>query len=308
MKIIRVIAGLIILVVLAACSDDMQTAAHNKDDPERIVVMSPAVAEMLAVLGLQDRVVGIGQFGPWPKAFANLPVVGSYNSPNLERILALGTDIFLNVKSQAAVAAQQRLERTGIEVMELDTSTYEGVFSAIREIGDRFDRREAASRLVQQIHTDVDNVSRMARDLPKQRVLFVVDRDPVFVAGSGSHIGYLIRITGGINIANDMQAAYQQISMETILERQPEVIIDTSMNNAGALRGRQPGPWGKWSFLPAVRNNRVYWIDPSRVVIPGVHLAQVAYLMGKLIHPEVFGEPGPEDYSKLDVNSDAPPG
>ena len=143
-KVIRVIAGSIILLVLASCSDDgMQPTFRNKDEPERIVVMSPAVAEMLAVLGLQKQVVGIGQFGPWPKAIANRPVVGSYDSPNLERILALGTDVFLNVKSQAAVAAHHRLEYTGIEVMELDTSTYTGVFNAIRKIGDRFDRKEA---------------------------------------------------------------------------------------------------------------------------------------------------------------------
>ena len=192
--------------------------------------------------------------------------------------------------------------------MELDTSTYRGVFNALEEIGERFGRRDAARRLARQIRTDIDKVKLLARNLPKQRVLFVVGRDPVYVAGPGSHIDHLIRIAGGENIANDIQASYRQISMEIILERLPEVIIDTSINSEGPLRGRQPGSWGKWAFLPAVRNNQVYWIDPSRLVIPGIHLAHMAYLMGEMIHPEVFGEPDPEDYLKTDIINDEPSG
>lgn len=308
MKVIKIIFSLILLIIVAACSDKLPSANNINKDPERIVVMSPAVAEMLAALDLLDRVAGIGQFGPWPETIADRPVVGGYDNPNVERILALGTDIFLNVKSQAAVPAHQRLENTGIEVMELDTSTYSGIFNTLEVIGERFDRKEAARQLARQIRADVDKVKRLARNLPKQRVLFVVGRDPIYVAGPGSHIDHLIRIAGGESIANDIQAPYQQISMEIILERQPEVIIDTSINNEGALRGRQPGSWGKWSFLPAVRTNHVYWIDPSRLVIPGIHLAHMAYLMGKMIHPEVFGEPDPKDYLKLNRNNDVPSG
>lgn len=308
MKVSQIIYSLILLIIVAACSDELPSANNISKVPERIVVISPAVAEMLAALGLQNRVVGIGQFGPWPETIAERPVVGGYDSPNLEQILTLGTDIFLNVKSQAAVAAHQRLENTGIEVMELDTSTYEGVFETLEKIGERFDRKEAAGQLAKQIRIDIDKVKHLTRGLPKQRVLFVVGRDPLYVAGPGSHIDQLIRIAGGENIANDIQASYQQISMEVILERRPEVIIDTSVNSKGTLRGQHPGSWGKWSLLPAVRNNHVYWIDPSQVVIPGIHLAHMAYLMGKMIHPEVFGEPVPGDYLKLNTNTDGPPG
>ena len=299
MKIIRTIFSLILMMVLISCSGDApQTPFRNHDKPERIVVTSPAVAEMLAALGLLDNVVGIGQYGPWPEAIAGLPAVGNYDTPNMEQILELDTDIFLNVKSLAAAAAHQQLRNTGIEVMELDTSTYEGIFSSIRKIGKRFNREEAAGQLIKKIRADVNKINHLAQNLPKRRVLFVVGRDPVYVAGPGSFIDHLIQIAGGENIANDVQTPYQQISMETVLESQPEVIIDTSVNSKGALRGRRPGYWGKWSFIPAVRNNRVYWIDPSRLVIPGIHIAHTAYLMGKLIHPEVFGKPGPEDYIK----------
>jgi ABC-type Fe3+-hydroxamate transport system substrate-binding protein len=130
-------------------------------------------------------------------------------------------------------------------------------------------------------------------------VLFVVGRDPVFVAGPGSHPDRLIALAGGKNVAHDLLSPYQQMSLEAALEREPEVIIDTSDNSADALRGRAAGSWRRWPFLPAVRNNQVYWLDPSRLVIPGIRLPAMARLMSQLIHPEVFGEPAPEHYQRL---------
>lgn len=253
----------------------------------------------MGALGLLDRVVGIGQFGPWPETIADLQVVGGYDSPNLEQILTLEADLVLNVESQAARLAHGRLQAVGIEVMALDSSTYNGVFRSLKAVGDRFDRRKAAERIAARIRRDMAEVERLAKRLDKKRVLFVVGRDPVFVAGPGSHVDQLIRLAGGENIAGDLVSPYHQISLEAILERRPEVIIDTSDNNPGALRGRRNGAWGRWPFLPAVRDNRVYWIDPSQLVIPGIRLAHMARLVGKLIHPDVFGEPGPEDFQKI---------
>ncbi len=267
-------------------------------------MLSPAIGEMLGALGLLDRVVGIGQFGPWPGTIARLPVVGGYNDPNIEQVLTLDADLVLNADSQAAMSAHRRLRAMGIEVMALDSATYEGVFRSLKILGEKFDRRTAAERITARIRGQIAEVGRLAKHLDKKRVVFVVGRDPIYVAGPGSHVDRLIRLAGGENVAGDMIAPYRQISLEAILERRPEVIIDSSDNGRDALRGRHHGAWGQWLFLPAVRDNRVYWIDPSQLVIPGIRLAHMARLMGKLIHPKVFGEPDAQDFEKLTIADD----
>ena len=40
-----------------------------------------------------------------------------------------------------------------------------------------------------------------------------------------------------------------------------------------------------------MRDDRVYWVDPSLLVIPGIRLPEMTLLMGKLVRPEVFGAP-----------------
>jgi ABC-type Fe3+-hydroxamate transport system substrate-binding protein len=100
----------------------------------------------------------------------------------------------------------------------------------------------------------------------------------------------MVRLVGCQNVAHDALAPYQQVSLEAILERSPDVIIDTSDNRPGAARGRLAGDWGRWEFVPAVREHRVYQVEPGRLVIPGLRLPEMTLLMGKLTQPEIFGE------------------
>jgi len=75
----------------------------------------------------------------------------------------------------------------------------------------------------------------------------------------------------------------------------PDVIVDTSDNRPGAARGRLNGDWGRWEFVPAVRDDRVYQVDPGKLVIPGLRLPEMTRLMGKLTQPEIFGEAEPTE-------------
>jgi iron complex transport system substrate-binding protein len=251
---------------------------------------------MLEALDLLDRVVGIGEFGPWPEELGELPVAGGYSSPNVETVLELEADLLLTADSQAAAHAHRKLEQLGVRVLALDTRTYEGVFSSLLAVGEMFDVADQALAAEDRIRGELARIRTRAEPLERRRVLFVVGQDPLFVAGPGSHIDEMIRIAGGANVAADAISPYQQVSLEAILERMPDVIIDASDNRATALRGREAGAWGRWPFLPAVEQKRVYWVDPSRLVIPGVRIPEMSRRMGRLIHPEQFGEPQPADF------------
>jgi iron complex transport system substrate-binding protein len=268
--------------------------------------MAPAAAEVLETLGMTDRAVGRGDFVAWPPAMQRLPKVGAYHAPSVETVLSLGTTLILTTSSQAAQGAHVRLRELGVEVLALQTNSYEGMLDSIVSIGKELGRETEARRVAEGIRREMDEIRGLARNAPGRRVVFVVDRDPVYVAGPGSHVDEMIRAVGGENIAADAASDWQLLSMEIIFERAPEVIIDTSDNGKGALRGRVVGPWARWRFLPAVEKNRVYWVDPVRLVIPGPRLPQMTRLVGQLVHPEIFGEPSPEDFEALEGVSRAP--
>lgn len=294
-------AAAICAVALAACGAKPEPRAAPE---RRIVVMAPWAAETIAALGATGEVVGVGDFVTWPPALAALPKVGAYDQPNLETLLALDANLFVSTRSRAAAPQHARLRGFGIEVVELDTDTYRGTLDAIATLGERLERAEAARALVDGIERRVGAVRARAAAAPRRSVLVAVGQEPLFVAGPGSHLDELITVAGGENVARGAAAPWAMLSVEAAIAARPEIIVDSSDNRPGAARGRSPGIWVRWPFLPAVAENRVYALDPSRISIPGPRLAEMAELMGKLIHPEIFGEASNEEMGPLTAGRD----
>jgi ABC-type Fe3+-hydroxamate transport system substrate-binding protein len=297
------LGALAVLAVLGCLPERQATPAAeraHRANEERLAVMAPAAAEMLGALGLAPRVVAVGDFVGWPPDLAALPRIGAYDRPSLERPVELDVDLYVTARSTAGSAARLDLERLGIEVLELETGTYEGTLAALAALGERLGRAPEARALAEAIRARVEAVRSRARTAPPRRVLVVVGRDPLYVAGPGSHLDELLDAAGGRNVAADALSPYQLLSLEAALARRPEVIVDSSDNRPGALRGRALGPWAEWPFLPAVAERRVYWVDPARLSIPGPRLGEMAELLARIVHPERFGEPRPGELGALE--------
>jgi len=263
----------------------------------RIAVMAPSAAETLVELGVADRIVAVGDFVDWPPALSRLPKIGAYDAPNPERLVELGVALLFTTASEAGRGEHARLEQLGIQVVALDTSTFAGTLAAIAEAGRQVGREAAASALLARIEARVDAVRRRAAAAPRRRVLVAVGHDPLFVAGPGSHLDELVTLAGGVNIAQDARSPYQMVALEAMLERAPEVIVDSADNRQGNPRGMTAGFWARWPFLPAVVQGGVAHVDPWQLLVPGPRLAEMAELMGRLIHPELFGAPRALDFT-----------
>jgi iron complex transport system substrate-binding protein len=257
--------------------------------------MAPSAAEILADLGASPAVVGVGDFVTWPPELRDRPRLGAYDAPSVEAVLALHADLYVTARSRAGGAAHHRLRALGVEVLELETGTYDGVLEAIVTLGERVGRGDLARRRAAAIRAAVDDVRRRAAVAPPRRVLVVVGREPLFAAGPGSPHDELLRAAGGRNVAADAGSPFPLLSLEAALRGRPEVIVDAADNRPGAARGRAAGDWARWPFLPAVAADRVYQVDPWRISIPGPRLAAMARLFARMIHPEIFGAVEPAE-------------
>lgn len=259
-------------------------------------MLAPAAAESLALLGAADRVVAVGDWVTWPPEIAAKPKLGAFDDPSRERLVELGVDKLITSESVAGRAGRDDLERLGIEVVEIETSTFEGALAGIVTVGALVDQDEAARRLVAAVRARAAAVAAAVANAPRVRTLVVVGRDPLYVAGPGSHLDELVRLAGGDNVAADAAAPYALVSLEAMLARRPEVILDTSENRPGAPRGAIAGDWGRWPFLPAVEKGRVHFVDPDRLVVPGPRLGEMTERMGRFLHPELFGAARDDDH------------
>jgi iron complex transport system substrate-binding protein len=283
----------LLAVLLAGCRPAVIT--RPAAEPRRIVSTAPSVTEILFALGLGDRVVGVSTFCRYPKEAAKLPKVGTFVNPNLEPILALKPDLVIVIASPIRLA--EKLAALNVRVLEADQDSLAGIESSIRRIGAAAGVPERAATLNASIRAQFDDVRRLVTGRPRRRLAFLVGRSPgelqgMVAVGRASYLTELIALAGGVNVFADAPAAYPKISLEEILARDPEVIVDMGemAETAGVTEAQKRAVvalWGRYPALAAVRAGRVHAVADDIFVVPGPRVAEAARAFARLLHPEV---------------------
>jgi len=257
--------------------------------PRRLVTMAASLTEMVFALGLGSRVCGVEQFSDYPPAARELPKVGSYKLPDVERIVALRPDLCLAIKDGNPPHVLERLRGLGIPVYVVDPRNLPGVIATLEEMGHLLGAAHQARELAAALNHRYQRIKDLvARATHRPRVFFQIGVSPIVSAGSHTFLDELITTAGGLNLAAG-KVLYPRFSQEQILALQPEVIIITSMDRGGAFE-QVKAVWEHWESLPAVRNRRIFLVDSDLVDRPAPRLLDGLELLFRLIHPELAGE------------------
>jgi iron complex transport system substrate-binding protein len=276
----------------------------------RIVSLAPSATEILFALGAGDRLVGVCSFCDHPAGVAAVPRVGTFTSPSIEAIVAARPDLVIAARGPATVGAVAAVGRLGVPVLLVEDTTLDAVWTAITEIGRRTGREDAAGTLASELRGRLDRVRARLADAAPRRVLVVVGQTPLIVAGVGTFVDDLIHVAGGVNVAADTGQPWPRLSIETVLARAPEVIIDSALDHE---EGADRGLWDRFPTLPAVRDNRVHAYRSFAALRGGPRLADAAEEFARLIHPEIGGLPdrpghdvGPAEASSRRIDTTDP--
>lgn len=262
--------------------------------PKRIVSTTPSITEMLFALGLGDRVVGVTTYCRYPEEAKRLPKVGTYIQPNLEVILSLKPDLV--IIQENPVRLREKMERLRLRVMELEHKSVEDIYESIDRIGKQAHVEASAQALNERIRADLEEVRNRASKLPRRRMMFIVGRTPqalegLIAVGRASYLNVLMDIAGGDNVLRDATSAYPKISLETVLSRDPEVIVDMGemAETVGVTEEDKRSVvelWGRYPAISAVAERRVYAVASDIFVVPGPRMVNAAREFARMVHPE----------------------
>jgi iron complex transport system substrate-binding protein len=268
--------------------DQLGRQVNVPASPQRLVTLAASLTEIVFALGAGSRVVGVEQFSDYPPAARELPKVGSYISPDLERVVALRPDFCLAIKDGNPRHVVDRLQSLGIPVYVVDPHNVPGVIATIKEVGNLLGVDAKAGELAEDLNRRYKRIKDLgARVARHPRVFFQIGISPIVSAGSHTFLDELITTAGGLNLAAG-KVPYPRFSQEQILALKPEVIIITSMDRGGAFEQVKAG-WERWETLPAVRNHRIFLIDSDIVDRPSPRLLDGLEKLFGLIHPELAG-------------------
>lgn len=251
--------------------------------PQRIVSLAPNVTETLFALGAGDKVVGVTSYCDYPAEATTREKVGDTLSPNLERIVGLRPDLVIVSTASQLESLTRRLTDLSIPVFVSHSRTVREILESIRQLGAATGQKEAAAELVREMSDRLDRVETRVSRLPRIRVLYVLQTQPLISVGGDTFLHDLIRMAGGESITAT-EAGYPQFSLETVLARAPEVILFPASHGEGQLEAttiRQ-----LLATTPAVRSNRLARINPDWANRPGPRIVEALEQFAQAIHPE----------------------
>jgi iron complex transport system substrate-binding protein len=258
---------------------------HQEPGIQRIVSLSPNLTEIVFSLGLGDRVVGVSSDSDWPAEANSKPKVGTFWQPNTEAVIAAKPDLVICETFLQQNETAQVLKRAGLNVLSLRVESIDELFAAIWSIGKAAGCPEKAGQLADSLKQQLDRIRQVSSSLKKVSVLWVMQTEPVRVAGVNTFVNEIIELAGGQNAIAPTGDQYPSLSTEEIIGCDAEVIIQSAMGTEDIAKQQETAEkfWGRFANLPAVKDKRIYVINPDTVLRLGPRIGDGAQAVAQCL-------------------------
>jgi vitamin B12 transport system substrate-binding protein len=244
---------------------------------ERVVSLAPSLSEIVVELDSADLLVGVLDAGERPPALEYVPSVGRYGQLDIERLLSLKPDLLLLWPGSVGPAQREQLSRLGIPTYVAEPHRLDQLTTQIEDIARQLGRPERGQALAADLRRKLDALrQRYRRDVPL-RVFYQVWDQPLYTVGGGQIISDALEVCGARNVFADLRLPAPQVSIESVLARNPEVILASSQAQLDA--------WKAWPQVTAVSQGQLLRVIDKGLERPSGQMIQATAALCRLIAP-----------------------
>jgi len=249
------------------------------NEPERIISIGPDITEIIFALGKGDKLVGRSAFCDYPPEALDITVVGDFYEWNLETIVSLEPDVMF-VSAMNTEENEKKLMDLGINIIFINkTESFEGVYETLGLIGKVLNAEAESTEIINRMKEDVEKAKEAIKGFDRPSVYYVVGFGEYgdYTATGETFIAKMLDMAGGANIAADITGWIY--SLEKLMEQDPDIIIGS--DDAVKYFKETSG----YKELTAVKEGRIYAIDPDLLEIQGPRLSDGLLELVKILHP-----------------------
>ncbi|CAM3133302.1 Vitamin B12-binding protein [Klebsiella spallanzanii] len=307
-------------------TDQLGREVTLPDHVTRAVVFQHQTLNLLVQLNAADDIVGVmsswkkqlgPQFARFMPGIEKLPMPGDLTQVNIESLLALHPQVVF-VANYAPQAMIQQIQNAGVPVVAVslrqdaageknkmnptmadeEQAYNEGLKQGIRLIGEVVDRKTQAEDLINYTFSARKQANAPVADIPEsQRVRVYMANPDLNTYGSGKYTGLMMTHAGALNVAAASVKGARQVSLEQVLQWNPEVIF-VQDRYPDVVKQIQNDP--QWQSIDAVKNHRV-WLMPEYAKAWGYPMPE-ALAIGELWMAKKLY---PSRYNNVDVDAKA---
>jgi iron complex transport system substrate-binding protein len=234
--------------------------------PQRIIPIFASNAELVAALGLTDRIVGVEAYTRFPPELTKKPQVGGRLGFSVDAIVAQRPDLLIVTPARQAMHQLiDPMTRLGVPVIVLLARSVAEVMDNLRLVGRATGvpgRGEAVATSLEARLAAVEKAVPIARP----RIVMITGRlgnGLVLIARADTYTGDAIVKAGGRHALE--RSVVAQVSPEAIVAADPDVLLFAGTKADLDALMAQPG----WRLARAVREGRAYTVARAEFLIPG---------------------------------------
>ncbi|HSW70794.1 MAG TPA: cobalamin-binding protein [Gammaproteobacteria bacterium] len=268
--------------------DDAGNLVYLPRPAERIITLSPDLAELAFALHAGQSVVGVIEGSTYPAAAQKIPRVGDYQSLDFERILVLHPDLIL-AWGESHGRQIESLKRLSIPVFISHTHHLREIPYTLRRLACLMGKEKEASLLAEHFLVHYQRIKQKYHKSFPIRVFYQLASHPLITLNQTSWISEAIALCGGRNIfaSTGLTTPFKQtafaVSREAVVERDPELII-------ADLPFNWQESWLAWPSVSAVKNHHLVSLPPDLLERPGPRILEGVEELCRIMHNPCYNK------------------
>ena len=255
---------------VSALDDTGQTVTLSKP-ATRIISMAPNLTEILFHIEAGSQIVGVVEYSDFPPEALDIPKIGASHQFDIEAILALQPDLIVAWESGNPTDDLAKLEQLGLPIFRTEPRTLNDIATLLQRLGKLTGHSTISDVLATTFLEGTASIRKAYQQRQNLTVLYQIWSDPIYTLNGEHLISRLIEHCGGTNIFFELETLAPVVSTESVIERNPDVII------AGGYGGVAPewlGTWNQWSSIQAVKSKDLYTVDADQISRMGPRILQ----------------------------------
>ncbi len=227
---------------------------------QRIVSLAPTVTETIFALGLGDRLIGVTTFCDYPEQAKKIPQLGSYFDTNIEKALAMKTDLVIGLPESRLIL--QRFSAKNIPVLEISNRSIEQIIASFTSICEvcGCDQRELESGIM----LELQQIEKLSKNRPHKKAAVLVassvskENIEFYLSGDDGYYSSLLKVLNITNVVKGNTFALPGASFESLIALHPDVIFNIGSSKVDIEKIRK--------YLPEVQ---IIQLDKDYAAKPG---------------------------------------
>ena len=251
----------VIATVACICScNAAEQAADETATVARIVTLAPNLTELVFAAGAGDLLVGVSAYSDYPPAAQDLPIVSDAFTVDHEQLILLKPDLLLAWQSGTPAHVVDELRAAGFNIEAITTRGLDDVPAALEHIGHLTGNDETARVAAHRFRESFGRLARQHAAAAEISVFYQITARPLYTVNRDHFIAEIISLCGGRNIFSDLSKLAPSVSVEAVIDRDPEVLL------AASDSGEMPfADWQRWDNLAANRYSNHFIVGSAEI-------------------------------------------